>query len=172
MTCPLHFLARTAENVDQKDDEPTSFSLNIQLGFVWQPSRMYRSCCGFGVNSIERCGSSWDSRLMNTVVHRRESCPGSCPRVCTRGRSAGITPRRYRGTGFVRSLDLDQFHVLHFFFCSFFLVRFARCRLPSSVRRSVEVTVVPFASGGESVFVQSLSPKIFTSCAGSWATSW
>ena len=97
-----------------------------------------------------RSGSSWDSRLMNTVVHRRESCPGSCPRVCTRGRSAGITPRRYRGTGFVRSLDLDQFHVLHVFFLFLFLVRFARCRLPSSVRRSVEVTVVPFASGGES----------------------
>ena len=56
---------------------------------------------------------------MNTVVHRRESCPGSCPRVCTRGRSAGITPRRYRGTGFVRSLDLDQFHVLHYFFVPF-----------------------------------------------------
>ena len=53
---------------------------------------------------------------MSTVVHRRESCPGSCPRVCTRGRSAGITQRTYHGTGFVRSLDLDQFHVLHYFF--------------------------------------------------------
>ena len=35
-------------------------------------------------------------------------------------------------------------------FLFLFLVRFARRRLPSSVRRSVEVTVVPFASGGES----------------------
>ena len=103
---------------------------------------------------------------MNTVVHRRESCPGSCPRVSTRGRSAGITPRRYRGTGFVRSLDLDQFHVLHYFFLFLFLVRFARCRLPSSVRRSVEVTVVPFASGGESGRLCSVpeSKKIHKLC--------
>ena len=67
---------------------------------------------------------------MNTVVHRRESCPGSCPRVCTRGRSAGITPR---GTGFVRSLDLHQFHVLHSFFGSLSLSASpaADCLLPS-----------------------------------------
>ena len=173
MTCPLHFLACTAENVDQKDDEPTSCSLNIQSGCVLQPSRMCRSCCGFRVNSIERCGSSWDSRVMNTVVHRRESCPGSCPRVCTRGRSAGITPRRYRGTGFVRSLDLDQFHVLHYFFCSFSLSASpaADCLLPPDGPLMLQLFPLRLEEKA-GVFVQSLSPKKFTSCADNWATSW
>ena len=62
----------------------------------------------------------------------------------------GIAPRRYTGTGFVHSFNLDPFHVLHGFSWSLCLLRFARCRVLSSVQRSVEVTVVSFASGGES----------------------
>ena len=57
-----------------------------------------------------------------------QATQGSCPCVCTRGRSVGIAPRRYRGTGFVHSFNLDLFHVLHGFSWFLFLVRFARCR--------------------------------------------
>ena len=70
--------------------------------------------------------------------------------MCTRARGARIAPRRYSGIGVVRSFDLDQFHVLQVLKWSLCLLRFARCRVLSSVRRSVEVTVVSFASGGES----------------------
>ena len=53
------------------------------------------------------------STLMSTF--QSQATQGSCPCLCTRGRSVGIAPRRYRGTDFVRSFDLDQFHVLHGF---------------------------------------------------------
>ena len=66
------------------------------------------------------------STLMSTF--QSQATQGSCPRLCTRGRSVDIAPRRYPGTDFVRSLDLDQFHVLDVFSWFLFLVRFARCR--------------------------------------------
>ena len=57
-----------------------------------------------------------------------QATQGCCPCVCTRGRSVGIAPHRYRGTGFVHSFNLDLFHVLHAFSWFLFLFRFARCR--------------------------------------------
>ena len=67
---------------------------------------------------------------VSTLILAFRSWPfqGSCPCVCTRGRSVGIAPRRYTGTDFVRAFDLDPFHVLHGFSWFLFLVRLARCR--------------------------------------------
>ena len=91
-----------------------------------------------GFPSDEYCGASQRimSWILSSRVHERTQCGYH---------STQVPPNRFRaffGSGPVSRATL--------FFLFLFLVRFARCRLPSSVRRSVEVTVVPFASGAES----------------------
>ena len=103
------------------------------------------------------------STLMSAFQSQATHC--SCPCVCTRARGAGIAPRRYTGTGFVRSFDLDQFHVLHGF--SPFPCPLRPLQADGPLRSQLFPLLLKEKAG---VFVQSLSPKIFTGCADGWAT--
>ena len=105
------------------------------------------------------------STLMSTF--QSQVTQGSCPCLCTRARGAGIAPRRYFRTDFARSFDLDLFHVLHGF--SPFPCPLRPLQADGPLRSQLFPLRLVEKAG---VFVRSLSPKIFTSCADSWATSW